>query len=62
MDSQSKKKRYFEKLKADPVRLEAYREKEKQRLKNIRSKEKEEVMGMLDLQEEKRKQETLRKR
>ncbi|KAJ4430728.1 hypothetical protein ANN_19319 [Periplaneta americana] len=62
MNNQSKKKRYFEKLKADPIRLEAYREKEKRRLKNIRSKEKEELTGRLDLQEEKRKQETLRKR
>lgn len=61
MENKEKKKRYFEKLRSDPQRLAAHREKERERIKSIRSKEKDLLKGRPDILENKRKVETLRK-
>lgn len=61
MDNKEKKKRYFEKLRLDPQRLAAHREKERQRIKAIRTKERDLLKDRPDILENKRKVETLRK-
>lgn len=54
-------RRYFEKLRLDPERLVAHQEKERQRIKAIRTKERDLLEGRPDILENKRIVETLRK-